>query len=275
MSGTPEFIITEEKMYNEQTPVYEITLNRPDKRNALHWQMMSEIDAALDDAERAFNDGTARVLVFRAEGRAFSSGIDLEWFMNSAGQYGERWIENLFPTTSDLQKVMTKIENHSLPSICAMHGYCLGMAFELAVACDFRIAADRTRMGLPETRLGIIPDVGGTTRLLKLVGPGRAKELILTGRNFEADLAEAWGIVNYVVPKDELMGKVEELAGELALSAPLAVSYAKRVINDILENQRGLQIEAWGQASLIRSEDFRNGVMAMLTKNYPVEWKGK
>lgn len=255
--------------------IFEIVLNREDKRNAMNFTMLGEINAALDEAERLYNSNQARVLLIRAEGRAFSSGIDLESFMNSDNPMGANWLSNLFPMTDYLQRIFTKIEQSSLPSICLLHGYCLGLGLEMALACDFRIAAERTRMGLPETRLGMIPDVGGTTRLVRLVGPSRAKELIMTGKNFEADEAERWGIINYVVPKDNLMAKAEELAKELALSAPMAVSYTKRVINDIMENQRALQIEAWAQAQLLRTEDFYQAVQAMVTKTYPVEWKGK
>ena len=266
----PEYILVQQR---EQ--IFEIILNRPDKRNAMNWAMLDEIKAALEDAERAFNAGQARVIFIRAEGRVFSSGIDLEGFMNNSNPYGENWRDNLFPTTAGLQAVMNHIENHTLPTICVMHGYCLGLGLEMALACDFRIAAERTKLSLPESRLGMIPDVGGTTRLVKLVGPSRAKELIMTGRNFDTDLAERWGILNYVVPKDELMAKAEELAQEIILSAPLAVSYTKRVINDMMENARSLQIEAWAQAQLLRTNDFENGVKAMLTKTYPVEWEGK
>lgn len=254
---------------------FDIVLNRPEKRNAMNWHMLREIDAALEEAERAFNAGTARVLLIRAEGRAFSSGIDLEGFLSEDNTFGPNWRDNLFPTTAGLQAVMNRIENHSLPVICAMHGYCLGLGLEMALACDFRIAAERTKLSLPESRLGMIPDVGGTTRLLKLVGPARAKELIMTGRNFDTDLGERWGLLNYVVPKDNLLQKADELAQELIASAPLAVSYAKRVINDMLENQRHLQIEAWAQAQLLRTQDFENGVRAMLAKTYPVDWQGK
>jgi enoyl-CoA hydratase/carnithine racemase len=259
----------------ERDKIFEISLNRPDKRNALNRQIMEELDQALDDAEKAFNEGTARVLILRAEGRAFSSGIDFSGMMEYNQDYGDTWRDNLFPVTRLLQNIHTKLEDSSLPSICVMHGYCLGMAFEMALACDFRIAAHRTKMSLPETRLGIIPDVGGTVRLMNLVGPARAKELILTGRNFDTDLAERWGILNYAVEKDALMDKANELAEELILSAPLAVSYGKRVINHIMDNQRGLNVEAWAQAALFRTEDFMNGVQAMMTKTYPVDWKGR
>jgi enoyl-CoA hydratase/carnithine racemase len=122
--------------------------------------------------------------------------------------------------------------------------------------------------------LGIIPDVGGTTRLTRLVGPSRAKELIMTGRNVDLNAAERWGIVNYIVPPDELLAKAESLAAELAQAAPLAVSYAKRVIDGLADVDRGLQLEAWAQSHLMRTQDFEIGAQAMLTKQSP-EWKGK
>jgi enoyl-CoA hydratase/carnithine racemase len=265
-----EFILTE-----LENQIFHIILNRADKRNALNQALMLEIDRALDDAEKAYNDGLARVLFIRAEGRAFSAGIDLMDFDAYIEKFGAAWRHNLFATTRLLQDILTKIERLSLPSICVIHGYCLGMGLEMALACDFRIVAERTKLSLPETRLGIVPDVGGTVRLVKLIGPSRAKEVILTGGNIEPEKAEHWGMVNYVVPKDDLLKKANELAEELKLSAPLAVNYAKRVINDIMDMQRGLNAEAWAQAALFRSEDFVNGVQAMVTKNYPVEWKGK
>jgi enoyl-CoA hydratase/carnithine racemase len=121
---------------------------------------------------------------------------------------------------------------------------CLGLGLELALACDLRIAAEGTQLGLPESRLGLIPDVGGTTRLTRLVGPARAKELIMMGRSFDVAYAERWGIVNQVVPGDELQACGRALAEEIAAAAPLAVSYAKKVINGVADIDRGLQLEA-------------------------------
>ena len=250
--------------------VYEVVLNRPDKRNAINDAMMDAISDAFDRAESEFNTG-ARVLIFRAEGRAFSSGIDLSQFLTlDEGLRG-----NLFPFTARYQAILNKIERSSLPVICVLHGYCLGMALELALACDFRIATSRTKLGLPEARLGIIPDVGGTVRLLNLVGPARAKDLVMTGRTIDAQQALTWGMLDAVYGKEELDAGVAELVENLCASAPLAVSYAKRVINDISEHARGLQLEAWAQAQLFRTEDFRNAVQAMIDKSYPVDWEGK
>ena len=249
--------------------VFRITLNRPDKRNAINDEMMEALAAAFDQAEAEFNSG-ARVALLRAEGRAFSSGIDLEQF----GTLDEGLRGNLFPFTARYQSVLNKVERSSLPVICVMHGYCLGLALELALACDFRIAAARAKLGLPETRLGIIPDVGGTVRLVNLVGPARAKDLIMTGRNIDAAEALNWGLVDRVFERSDLEGGVEQLVAELRASAPLAVSYAKRVINDITDVSQGLQLEAWAQAQLFRTEDFQRAVRAMMEKTYPIEWEG-
>ena len=250
--------------------VYEIVLNRPKQRNAINDEMMESLSSAIDDAESQFSDGL-RVVVVRAAGRVFSSGIDLSQFhpLDAGLQH------NLFPFTARYQAILNKIERCSLPVICVMHGFCLGLALELALACDFRIAAARTKLGLPETRLGMIPDVGGTARLVKLIGPSRAKDLILTGRNIDLQQALDWGLVDAVFPKAELEQGVANYVDSLCSAAPLAVSYAKRVINDIVDNPRGLNIEAWAQAQLFRSADFRNAVQAMLDKTYPIDWEGK
>ena len=250
--------------------VFEVILNRPKERNIINDEMMSAISAAFDQAEREFNEG-ARVVLIRGEGRVFSAGIDLNQFLTP--DKGLR--KNLFPFTERYQAIFNKIERCSLPVICVMQGYCLGLALELALACDFRIAAARAKLGLPEARLGIIPDVGGTVRLIKLVGPARAKDLILTGRNIDSSQALEWGLVNAVFPKAELEHGVNEFVEALAASAPLAVSYAKRVVNDIVDNARGLHVEAWAQAQLFRSDDFRKAIEAMIDKTYPIDWEGK
>lgn len=260
-------VLTQQRDY-----IFEVILNRPDKRNAISFAMLKELEAAFDLAEKTPG---VRVVFLRAEGRVFSSGIDLEEFTEAGEIFGENWRQNLFPMTALYQLVANKIERCSHPVIALLHGFVLGMALEFALACDFRIVAERTRLGLPESMLGIIPDVGGTTRLLRLAGPARAKEIVMTGRNFDTADAERWGIVSAVVPRDELVARAEVLAEELKAAAPLAVSYAKRVINDIMENDRALQIEAWAQAQLMRTEDFEAVLEATRTKDYNLRWKGR
>ena len=166
------------------------------------------------------------------------------------------------------------LERLELPTIALLHGHCLGLAFELALACDLRLAAEGTSLGLPESRLGIIPDVGGTTRLTRLVGPARAKELIFTGRRFDATLAAQWGIVNYVVSPDALLDKANELAAEIAQAAPLAVGMAKRVIDGLADIDRGLMLEGWAQSQLFATEDFLEGAQAFMSRRPPA-FKGR
>lgn len=263
--------MTDHVVVNRRDTIIEIVLNRPDKRNAINWPMMEALNAAILEAEQTAG---ARVVLLRGEGSGFSAGIDLLGFQDNAGQFGEGWRDNLFPLTQAYQAIVSQFERCSLPVIALLHGYCLGLGLELALACDFRLAAEGTKLSLPETRLGIIPDVGGTTRLARLVGPARAKELILTGRSIDAQPAEQWGLITTCVPPDDLLARGEALAADIVLAAPLAVSYAKRVINDLNDTARGLQLEAWAQSQLIRTEDFATGAQAMLTKQ-PAEWKGR
>ncbi|MBI5666783.1 MAG: enoyl-CoA hydratase/isomerase family protein [Chloroflexi bacterium] len=263
--------MNEHIVLNRRDSIIEIVINRPDKRNAINWAMMAALGTAITDAERLAG---ARVVLLRGTGTGFSAGIDLLGFQDAAGQFGEGWRDNVFPLTQAYQNIVNQFERCSLPVIALLHGYCLGLGMELALACDFRLAAEGTKLGLPEARLGIIPDVGGTTRLARLVGPARAKELILTGRSIDAGKAEQWGIVNECVPPDDLLTRGEALAAEIMQAAPLAVSYAKRVINGLTDVERGLQLEAWAQNQLMRTEDFATGAQAMLTKQ-PAEWKGR
>lgn len=251
--------------------VAQILINRPDKRNALNLDMMHALESALDSVEASSG---VRVVLIRAEGSGFSAGIDLMTFQSAAEHFGDGWRENLFPMTAAMQRVFTKIERLTHPVIAALHGYCIGMGFELALACDFRIAAQGTVLALPETRIGLIPDVGGTTRLTRILGPARAKEYIMTGRAFDLNDAERWGLLNAVTAPDQLYEKAQALADELIAAAPLAVSYAKRVIDQISDVERGLQAEAWAQSILIRTADFEQGAAAALTKSKP-EWQGR
>ncbi len=254
----------------EHGPVYEITLNRPDKRNAIDWATMQALDEAFNAVERRSD---LRVVVIRGAGESFSAGIDLSSFEQVAARFGEGWREDLFPLTHAYQTVLNKVEACSLPVIALIHGHCIGLGMELALACDFRVVAEGSVLMLPETRLGMIPDVGGTTRLTRLLGPARAKEYIMTGRAFDLIDAERWGLVNTVAAADTLDERAGLLIAELAAAAPLAVSYAKKVIDGASDQTRGMQMEAWAQSILMRSKDFERGMQAALTRGTP-EWKG-
>lgn len=244
-------------------PVFEIVLNRPEKRNALNWEMLKRLPEAVGKARRA-ND--VRAIVVRGAGKGFSAGIDLNAFFELPGLYGPQWRTHMRQVTEDFQAMLTSLAQIEIPTIAVLHGFALGLGLELALACDLRVAAEDTLLGLPETRLGLIPDVGGSTRLAQLVGLARAKELIFTGRQINAGLAERWGLLNRVVPAEQLAAEVHDLVSEIEQAAPLAVGMAKRVLNGMLDTSRGLALEGWAQSQLVGSEDFGEGVQAMLQR---------
>lgn len=255
----------------QRDDIYEIILNRPEKRNAINLEMLTGLDTAVQEANRTPG---LRAVIIRGEGKAFSAGIDVSSLLELANKFGPHWQSRSLSISEMFQTVFTRLERLAVPTIALLHGYCLGLAMELALACDFRIAAEKTMMGLPESRLGLVPDVGGTTRLVRLVGPSRAKELIFTGRHIDMATAVTWGIVNYVVPTAELEAKAGALVAEIRQAAPLAVGLAKRVIDGLDDVDRGLMLEAWAQAQLFQSEDFMEGVQSFMMKR-PPQWQGK
>lgn len=259
----------------ERAPVVDIVLSRAEKRNAVNRELLLDLEAALDTAERLVTDAPTRLraVILRGDGPVFCAGIDLSGFQDWAEIAGESWRDNLFAVTAQYQRVANKIEALSVPVIALLHGVAIGLGMELALAADFRIAADGTRLQLPESRGGLIPDVGGTTRLMRLVGPSRAKEYILTGKPFDLADAERWGVVNAVVPADQLAARGDALAAELALAAPLAVRLGKKVIDGMDDIQRGLALEAWAQAILIRTNDTMIGMQAGMMRSTP-DWTG-
>lgn len=255
----------------QRDTVFEIVLNRPEKRNAINMEMLRGLATAVTTANRTPN---LRVVIIRGEGKAFSAGIDVSALLGLAQSHGPHWQTRMRSITDEFQAILTRLERLELPTIALLHGYCLGLALELALACDIRIAAADTKLGLPETLLGIIPDVGGTTRLTRLVGPARAKELIFTGRQMDAAQAEAWGLLNYVVPGAELESRAVELVAEISRAAPLAVGMAKRVIDGLADVDRGLMLEGWAQSQLCNTQDFLEGAQAFMQKR-PPRWQAR
>jgi enoyl-CoA hydratase/carnithine racemase len=261
-----ELVLTEQR-----GSIFEIVLNRPEKRNAISLELYDALDQAIDAAGQATG---VRTVFLRGQGKVFSSGIDLTAFLLLSQKYGPNWQQKMRHITADFQEVLNRLERLEAPTIALIHGHCLGLALEVALACDIRIAAEGAVLALPETRLGIIPDVGGTTRLTRLVGPARAKELIFTGREFGAAQAERWGIVNHLTPLESLLVKAEEVAAEIEAAAPLAVGMAKRVIDGQFDLERGLALEGWAQSQLISSQDFSEALQAYVARR-PPEFKGR
>lgn len=201
--------------------VRHVVLNRPEKRNAMNLELLLELDAALHDAAAA---GEVQCVVLRGEGPAFSAGADRDELAVSAGGPGRHFRE-VFLDCANTCEEMAK------PVICQIHGACLGGALEVALGCDLRLASGDARLGLPEVKFGVIPDVGGSTRLPAVIGLGRAKELIMTARTIDGSEAERIGLVNRVVASGQLERATQQLAAELLANSPIAVGRAKYVID--------------------------------------------
>ena len=203
--------------------VRHVVLNRPEKRNAMNQALLHELGDAL---RMAAGDDAVHCVVLRGDGPVFSAGVDLGELASFAGQPSSlRPFRNVFLECANLCEAMPK------PVICQIHHTCVGGALEVALGCDLRVAAEGSRLGLPEVRFGIIPDVGGSSRLPAVVGLGRAKELIMTAGLIDASEAHRIGLVNRVVPAAELNGAVEALVDELLANSHVAVGRAKRVMD--------------------------------------------
>jgi enoyl-CoA hydratase/carnithine racemase len=203
--------------------VRHIVLNRPEKRNAMNQALLGELGDAL---RAAANDDAVHCVVLRGEGRVFSAGVDLAELMSFAGQPSSlRPFRNVFLECANLCESMPK------PVICQIHRACFGGALEVALGCDLRVAASDSQLGLPEVKFGIIPDVGGSSRLPAVVGLGRAKELIMTARTIDAQEAQQIGLVNRVAAPDELDATTQALVEELLAHSPVAVGRSKRVLD--------------------------------------------
>jgi len=237
-----------------------LTVNRPEVRNALGKQTVEEIHAAL--RELAARDDVHVLILTGAGDKAFVSGADIR----EIRQRGKR--EALEAIN---QELFTAVDNFPWPVIAAVNGYALGGGFELALACDLRVAAEEAKFGFPETGLGIIPAAGGTQRLPRYVGWGRAKEMIFTGEMINARRAEELGLVSRVVPRAEVMDAARELAEKILTRGPLAIRLAKLSLNVAARAglDAGLQVERLAQTILFESKDKQEGTTAFLEKRKP------
>jgi methylglutaconyl-CoA hydratase len=244
-----------------------ITLRRPEAANALSRQMLDELRTIVHDLKTSRN---VRVVLLTGAGeKAFCAGADLK----------ER---NSMPENEVKQAVrfiglvVNEIEALPQPVIAALNGVAFGGGLELALACDLRIGALEASVGLTETSLGIIPGAGGTQRLPRLIGIGKAKELIYSAKRLTAKEAEALGILEYVVPREKLLEKALEIAESMARNAPLALIQAKTAINSGIEVdlRTGLKIEELAYNELISTEDRLEGLKAFAEKRSP-KYKGK
>jgi len=236
-----------------------ITIDRPSKLNALNADTIAELAAAIGEAE---DDDEVRVIVLTGSGeKAFVAGADIAEFADFNPEEGK-----LLAKTGQ-EEVFNFIEQMNKPVIAAINGFALGGGLELAMACHIRIASSNARMGLPETSLGVIPGYGGTQRLPKIVGKGRALELILTGQMIPADRAFEIGLVNKVIPLAELLPSAASLAQKILNNSPFAIDQAIQSVNASFdETKNGFQVEIDAFGTCFGSDDFKEGTQAFLDK---------
>ena len=252
-----------EKRVEEKVAI--ITLNRPDVRNAINPTMRTELYGAIAELEA---DANVRAVIVTGGDKIFAAGADIAAMANSSA------MEMFSPAA--LWDVTFKIEESKKPYIAAITGFCLGGGCELAMACDIRIATDKAQFGQPEINIGIIPGGGGTVRLTRLVGMGKASELVLTGKPIPAAEALAIGLINKVVPEGKLMEEAFSMAKAITRQSPVAVGLAKHALKNAAETdiRTGKSIERSCFALAFASEDQTEGMRAFLEKRKP-NYQGK
>ena len=245
--------------------LFYVGLNRPEKRNAIHRELLLALVDAVAAAER---DRDVRAVIVYGEGPVFSAGVD---FGMLAGDVEGESRAPFRTHVGEMQAALSRLEAIEKPVIGALHRYVPGLGLELALAFDLRVATSDCELGLPEVRLGLVPDVGGTTRLVRTVGYAKAKELIMTGRMIGAAEAATIGLVQQVVPVGEHLAAAARLGEEIAANAPLAVGLAKRLIDlgHGVDKQTFLQMELLAQSVLVRTDDVREGARAAMERRPP------
>ena len=243
-----------------------VTVNRPEQMNSMNSETRSELASAFADLGK---DSTISVIILTgAPGKAFIAGADIKEFL-------ERDMSNQEALEEDW--IVTKvISNLSKPVIAMMDGFCLGGGLEIAMACDLRIASDRTKLGQPEINLGIIPGAGGTQRLTRLIGEGRTMEMILTGRMITAEEAFNYGILNFTYAAEELEAKTMEIANTIAEKSSYAIERAKKSVKAVsqMNLEEGLKLEREMFIECANSEDGKEGIAAFIEKRKP-DFKGR
>lgn len=277
MEQTPtDMLETETLQYERHGHVGWLRLNRPEKLNAMTGRMWSEL---ADIGARLRDDPDLRALVVTGNGRSFSAGIDLSSFGDGTtaplGDVGSGGSEARQRAIAHTQEGYLWLHEAWFPTIAAVRGHALGAGMQLAMACDLRVAAAGTRFGLLETTYGLMPDLTGTQLLPRLVGPAKAKELIFTGAQIDADEAARIGLVNTVVPDHDLDAAVTALAERIAAQPPIAIRWSKRAVDEgsVLSLRDGLRFEHEGQAECIASSDFSEAISAFVGRR-PATFNG-
>lgn len=254
------------KLQTDQS-ILTVSLNRPQTVNAFTVELFQDLAGLCD--ELAENSET-RVVIFTGVGKGFSSGLDLKVFMEGTAHWTQ---DDLRVIIRRWQETFNKIEALPQITIAAVNGVCLGAGLEMILACDFRICSSRSTLALPEVKLGIIPDLGGITRLTRIVGPAWAKEVILRGRNVSAMEALRIGLVNRVADPGDMPGIARNWAQQFIKLPFKPLSLAKRLINSSYETQlaQALKAAEHAQLQLLASEDFQDAVAALQRDKNPSE----
>ncbi|MBI4362057.1 MAG: enoyl-CoA hydratase/isomerase family protein [Euryarchaeota archaeon] len=254
-------------LVSREGPLATVTLNRPERLNALDLEMLGELQGALESLRG--DPGVRGVILTGAGERAFAAGADIAGFRDRSPLWGQEFARRG-------QETARAIETLPQPTLAAINGHALGGGLELALACDLRLSVPRAKLGLPEVNLGLMPGWGGTQRLPRLVGSGRAREMILTGEPIGGDEAHRIGLVNRLVEPPGLMKAARETLVKIAEKSPLSLRLAKEAIREGYRpaQESGLALERELFAMLFSTQDAREGVSAFLEKR-PPKFQGK
>ena len=253
-------------LFEVQDKVAIVTINRPEVRNAVNGEVLEGLAQA---AQSVISQTEVRAVIVTGAGdRAFSAGLDLK-AASAAGADTvlTRASRSEFETLQRSGQIYLALEVLPVPVIAAINGYCLGMAFELALVCDIRLAAETAIFSIPEVQLGTIPDFGGTQRLTKLIGVGKAKELIFTGRRIDAAEALRIGLVQHVYPLNILMNEARKLAQEIAAIAPPLIQGAKRAINVAMSYPLDVGLSYETITAVSTRQNIQQGAASLLKKS--------
>jgi enoyl-CoA hydratase len=254
-------------LITSENGIGQITINRPSKINALNVATIQELHDGLENLDA---NPEIRVIIITGEGeKAFVAGADISEFANFSIEEGAHL------AAKGQELLFDFVEKLKTPVIAAVNGFALGGGLELAMACHFRVASDNAKMGLPEVSLGVIPGYGGTQRLPQLVGKGRAMEMIMTAGMIDAETAKSYGLVNYVVPQNDLLEFTKGIANKIMRNSPVAIGKAIRAINaNFKDGVDGYETEIRNFGKCFGTEDFKEGTTAFLEKR-KADFKGK
>lgn len=245
--------------------IFIATVNRPDKMNALNKDVMADLNALVDEVES--KKEIKAVILTGAGQKAFVAGADISEFVELNKEGGKALAKKG-------QDIFFRIENCTKPIVAAVNGFALGGGCELSMACHFRVASDNAKFGQPEVNLGLIPGYGGTQRLVQLIGKGRALELLMTGNMIDASVALEYGLVNHVVPQDDLLPKAKMILEQIIAKAPLAISKCIAAANAVYSNENGYETELNAFGECFNTKDMKEGTSAFLEKRKP-KFKGE